>query len=109
MQLQIGLLISAGSKTTQIGVSNLSAVLKRAILLTESERAKDPRIWEFRNYVTPCRSQAAARSSDDRALRMCPSTCSASLPTSAKRPEPQVFCQARPMKYTPGTGDTPRR
>ncbi len=40
MQLQFGHLINAGSKTTQLGVFTLRAVLNLAMLLVESERAK---------------------------------------------------------------------
>lgn len=40
MQLQFGPLINAGSKTTQLGVFTLRAVLNLAMLLVESERAK---------------------------------------------------------------------
>lgn len=43
IQLQFGPLIGAGSKTSQLGIFTLRAVLNLAMLLVESERAKDIR------------------------------------------------------------------
>src|SRR6478752_10144652 len=52
--------------------------------------------------------QAAGTGAVAGASAMCLAMCAASAPTKPSSADPRVCCQARPRKYRPGTGLTPR-